>query len=68
MLATPTTVIGEGLQLPAPRSGMSAWHRFSSSSGDIFVRLDATFESDFELAAPNASHAPPIAEGEMVLF
>lgn len=68
LLATPTTVIGEGLQLPVPRSGMSAWHRFSSSVGDIFVRLDATLGSEFELGDHSEAQSPAIAEGEMVLF
>ena len=49
LLSTPTTIFGDDLQLPAPTSGMSAWHRFSSAAGSIFVRLDATFEVEFSL-------------------
>jgi len=69
LLATPTTVIGENLDLPAPRSGLSAWHRFSGGVEDIFVRLDATLEPEFTLETPaDADAAPQLAEGEMVLF
>jgi hypothetical protein len=43
LLSTPTTIFGDDLQLPVSKSGMSAWQHFSSSAGDIHVRLDATF-------------------------
>ena len=68
LLTTPTTVFGDDLELPAPRSGMSAWHTFAGAGGDIFVRFDATFEGDFKLSPPGAGEAPTLAEGEMVLF
>lgn len=68
LLATPTTILGEDLALPAPRSGLSAWHRFSSAGGDIFVRLDATFEAGFVLG-PEAEPGPDaLREGDMVMF
>ena len=35
---------------------------------EIFIRLDATLEEDFALGMPADDAAPPIAEGEMVLF
>jgi CheY-specific phosphatase CheX len=66
LLTTPTTVFGQDLQLPAPRSGMSAWHTFTCAAGAIFVRFDATFEPDFALD-PNRK-PPLVLEGEMVLF
>ena len=68
MLATPTTVLGDDLALPAPRSGLSAWHRFAAAEGDIFVRLDATFEPHFALDAAASSAAQPMREGDVFLF
>ena len=67
LLSTPTTIFGEGLQLPVSTSGLSGWQRFSSPSGDIHVRLDATFEADFTLTAVDES-ATPLVEGDTVLF
>jgi hypothetical protein len=67
LVSTPTTIFGDDLQLPVPTSGMSAWHRFANPTGDLFVRLDATFESEFALPAAEPTKAS-IAEGEMVLF
>ncbi len=66
LLTTPTTVIGNDLQLPVPRSGMSAWHTFTCHAGSIFVRFDATFDPDFALDPDRK--APMVLEGEMVLF
>jgi CheY-specific phosphatase CheX len=68
LLSTPTTIFGDDLQLPVPTSGVSAWHRFSSPAGDIYVRLDATFEIDFTLPSDDSPVDPPLGEGEMVLF
>jgi CheY-specific phosphatase CheX len=66
LLTQPTTVLGHDLQLPVPRSGMSAWHTFTCRAGSIFVRFDATFEPDFAL---DPDRKPPVVlEGEMVLF
>jgi hypothetical protein len=67
LVATPTTIFGVDLDLPVPRSGLSAWHRFASGVGDIFVRLDATFEPEFSLA-PAESRVNLPSEGELVLF
>jgi CheY-specific phosphatase CheX len=67
LLTTPTTVFGDDLQLPVPTSGMSAWHNFRGALGNIFVRFDATFETEFVLATPPDPQAP-VAEGEVVLF
>jgi CheY-specific phosphatase CheX len=68
LLSTPTTIFGDDLKLPVPTSGMSAWQRFSSSAGDIHVRLDATFDLDFALPE-GESGAPDLpVEGETVLF
>ena len=66
-LSTPTTVFGADLKLPAPRSGISAWHTFSTPSDAIFVRFDATFEPGFVLE-PVERAASMLAEGEMVMF
>lgn len=66
-LSTPTTVFGVELRLPAPRSGISAWHTFSTPSDAIFVRFDATFEPEFVLE-PVEDAAGLLAEGEMVMF
>jgi CheY-specific phosphatase CheX len=66
-LSTPTTVCGADLKLPAPRSGISAWHTFSTPSDAIFVRFDATFEPEFVLE-PAQEATGMLAEGEMVMF
>ena len=68
LLSTPTTIFGDDLQLPVPTSGMSAWQRFSSPAGDIYVRLDATFEVDFTLKTGEPGAAPVPVEGDTVLF
>jgi CheY-specific phosphatase CheX len=68
LMATPTTFVGDDLGLPAPKSGLSAWHRFACPTGDIFVRLDATFEADFTLAPRVKTTEPPLREGDMILF
>jgi CheY-specific phosphatase CheX len=68
LLSTPTTIFGDDLKLPVPTSGVSAWQRFSSAAGDLHVRLDATFESDFALTAEDTSAAPLPVEGDTVLF
>jgi CheY-specific phosphatase CheX len=67
LIATPTTIFGDHLKLPVPTSGVSAWHRFSSPFGDIHIRLDATFESDFSLSEEEKAETVP-AEGETILF
>jgi CheY-specific phosphatase CheX len=66
-VSTPTTVFGADLKLPAPRSGLSAWHTFSTPSDAIFVRFDATFEPGFSLG-PAQEATGVLAEGEMVMF
>lgn len=68
MLTTPTTVFGDGLQVPAPTSGMSAWHTFSGAAGELFVRFDATFQPDFALGDVHDGDQAPPAEGEMIAF
>lgn len=68
LLATPTTVFGDHLELPAPTSGMSAWHTFSGPAGDVFVRFDATFDAAFALSPAVDGRVPALAEGEMILF
>jgi len=66
-LSTPTTVCGANLRLPAPTSGMSAWHTFATGSEDIYVRFDATFEAGFVLGPPRPG-STLLKEGEMVMF
>jgi CheY-specific phosphatase CheX len=68
LLTTPTTVYGDDLKLPAPTSGMSAWHTFAGAMGNIFVRFDATVGAEFALAPVGEGKPTPIAEGEMLLF
>lgn len=68
LVSTPTTIFGNDLRLPAPMSGMSAWHRFASTPGDIFVRLDAAFDAEFVLGAAGSDSSPSMPEGDMVLF
>jgi chemotaxis phosphatase CheX-like protein len=68
LLSTPTTIFGDRLELPVPTSGMSAWHRFASPVGDIFARLDATFDAEFSLGQVEKTAPVPLAEGEMILF
>jgi CheY-specific phosphatase CheX len=67
-MATPATFVGDDLALPAPKSGLSAWHRFACARGDIFVRLDATFEPDFALGPEVQGSTPPLVEGDMIFF
>jgi CheY-specific phosphatase CheX len=68
LITTPTTIIGEGLELPAPTSGLSAWHRFSCEDGELFVRLDATLDTDFTLLPEQTQSTAPNREGAMVEF
>jgi Chemotaxis phosphatase CheX len=68
LLSTPTTIFGHDLTLPVPMSGVSGWQRFSSGAGDIHLRLDATFASDFALAPEDPSAVPLPVEGDTVLF
>jgi len=68
LVSTPMTVLGDEIIVPAPKSGISAWNRFVGPEIDLFVRLDATFETSFTLAPPDAAQGPQVHEGEMVLF
>jgi hypothetical protein len=68
MLVPPTAVFGDELELPAPVSGLSAWHRFVTRHGDLFIRFDASFDAGFSLAPADANMAPAVHEGEMVLW
>ena len=68
LLATPTTVFGEGMELPVPRSGLSAWHRFTGSTGDVFVRLDATLSEEFALTPQMDALEEPAAQGDVLFF
>jgi CheY-specific phosphatase CheX len=68
LLTTPTTVFGDDLQLPAPISGMSAWHTFTGAAGSLFVRFDATFEAGFALAPAVDGQSPSPVEGEVMMF
>jgi CheY-specific phosphatase CheX len=68
LVSTPTTVLGDEILVPAPKSGISAWNRFVGPDINVFVRLDATFESSFTLAPPDDANAPQFHEGEMVFF
>jgi CheY-specific phosphatase CheX len=68
LLSTPTTIFGDDLKLPVPTSGVSAWQRFTSAAGDIYVRLDATFEVDFALKMEEPNAPKPPAEGDTVIF
>jgi CheY-specific phosphatase CheX len=68
LLTPPTTVFGDDLELPAPVSGLSAWHRFVTREGDLFIRFDAAFDATFSLGPVEANDAAPVREGEMVLW
>ena len=68
LISTPTTISGSDLRLPAPTSGMSAWHRFASARGDLFARLDAAFEPSFQLLPADDSASASGLEGGMVIF
>jgi hypothetical protein len=68
LTGTPTTVLGDRLQLPVPTSGLSAWHRFAVAAGDIHVRLDTTFELEFAMAAADNADEAPELEGDVILF
>lgn len=66
--STPTTMLGDEIAIPVPRSGMSAWHRFAGGDFEMFVRLDTMFDPGFELAPAEDARAVHVAEGEFVLF
>jgi len=68
LLTPPTTVFGDELSLPAPVSGLSAWHRFETGNGNLFMRFDAAFDATFRLSPADESKRPTIREGELVLW
>ena len=68
LVTTPATIIGEDLKLPAPTSGLSAWHRFACQDGELFVRLDATFDPDFALLPEQPPSTPLPPDGVMIEF
>jgi hypothetical protein len=68
LLAPPTAIFGDDLELPAPMCGLSAWHRFVTLEGDLFIRFDAAFDATFSLAPADSNKAPAVHEGEMVLW
>lgn len=69
-LTTPTTICGSHLRFPNTQSGLSSWLLFAKGQHKLYVRLDATFELDFELLEPNSksSQASILDEGEMIFF
>jgi CheY-specific phosphatase CheX len=68
LLTPPTTVFGDDLALPAPVSGLSAWHRFETAHGNIFIRFDAAFDATFSLSRADASKEPSVHEGEAIVW
>lgn len=69
-LTTPTTLCGSGLRFPNTHSGLSSWLLFAKDQHKLYVRLDATFELNFELLEPNSNstQASVLDEGEMMFF
>jgi two-component system chemotaxis sensor kinase CheA len=66
-LGIPRCEIGTERDVPAPRSGVSAWHTFRVGPHRFFARFDATFGPGFSLKRRRCG-APALGEGEMVLF
>ena len=63
-LATPLTVIGDGLRLSvAP--GVSSWQFFEGPGWHLGTRLDAAFEAGFQR---EATAAAPAEAGDAILF
>ncbi|HYQ45275.1 MAG TPA: chemotaxis protein CheX [Polyangiaceae bacterium] len=63
-LATPMTVIGDGLRISvAP--GVSSWQFFEGPGWHLGTRLDAAFDPDFRR---EATPAAPAEAGDAILF
>jgi CheY-specific phosphatase CheX len=65
-LATPTTVSGASLRFSMP-PGCSRWHFFDGPGWRFGARLDASFDSSFEVRAVDVTRQPAVA-GETILF
>jgi CheY-specific phosphatase CheX len=50
--ATPTAVYGRLGQVQCLRSKQSAWLAFRAPAGELYVRLDASFDDSFSLPGP----------------
>jgi len=65
-LATPMTVIGDGLRISvAPGPGASSWQFFEGPGWHLGTRLDAAFEPDFQR---EETPAAPAEAGDAILF
>jgi CheY-specific phosphatase CheX len=66
-IATPTTLAGQNISMPPPKSGTSSWHAFVAERGRFYVRFDATFEKHFQLG--ELQPEPQVAaEGDLMMF
>jgi hypothetical protein len=50
--ATPTTVLGQVGEIRCAPAQHSAWRAFRSTAGDVYLRLDLSFEPSFKLPGP----------------
>jgi hypothetical protein len=65
LLATPTTILGNGLRLSIPPP-QSTWQSFDGPGWTVVTRLDATFEPGFVFTG--AVGERPAEAGEGILF
>ena len=63
-LATPMTVVGDGLRV-SEAPGTSRWHFFEGPGWHLATRLDATFQPGFQR---EATAAQPAEAGDAILF
>ena len=63
-VATPMTVVGDGLRLSMP-PGASSWHFFEGPGWHLGTRLDAAFEARFRRVK---TAALPAEAGDAILF
>jgi hypothetical protein len=63
-LATPMTVIGDGLRI-SMSPGASSWQLFEGPGWHLGTRLDAAFEPGFH---PEQTQAAPAEAGDAILF
>lgn len=66
-LATPITVSGAGLRFSMP-PGRSCWQFFDGPNWRVGTRLDASFDSDFEVHEVDQTRQHPAVAGDAILF
>lgn len=69
MLGMPTTGLAREVRLKSADGASCAWHKFELEAGGVFMRLDVSFDEDFELGEESHVEQGPVgAEGDMMLF